>query len=102
MNIKSAGRQSDVPAVNIKQRIINTRHELVRLAGKIDLTWIDGEIAPLCSDQDRPGIVTRFVIGLLLLKHIYGLSDEGVCEPWVHDPAPLIREGLEVPKGAPL
>jgi IS5 family transposase len=28
----------------------------------------------------------RFVIELLLLKHIYGLSDEGVCERWVHDP----------------
>jgi len=26
------------------------------------------------------------VIGLLLLKHIFGLSDEGVCERWVHDP----------------
>jgi transposase, IS5 family len=26
------------------------------------------------------------VVGLLLLKHIYGLSDEGVCERWVHDP----------------
>ncbi|MET4236477.1 hypothetical protein ABIA85_009792 [Bradyrhizobium sp. LA6.10] len=23
---------------------------------------------------------------MLLLKHIYGLSDEGVCERWVHDP----------------
>jgi IS5 family transposase len=22
----------------------------------------------------------------LLLKHIYGLSDEGVCERWVYDP----------------
>ena len=26
------------------------------------------------------------MIGLLLLKHIYGLSDEGVCERWIHDP----------------
>ncbi len=26
------------------------------------------------------------MIGLLLLKHIYGLSDEGMCERWVHDP----------------
>jgi hypothetical protein len=26
------------------------------------------------------------VVGLLLLKHIYGLSDEGVCERWVYDP----------------
>src|SRR5262249_37177804 len=29
---------------------------------------------------------TQFVIGLFLLKHIYGLSDEGVCERWVYDP----------------
>ena len=26
------------------------------------------------------------MIGLLLLKHIFGLSDEGVCERWVYDP----------------
>lgn len=32
------------------------------------------------------GIETRFVIGLLLLKHIRGLSDESVCERWVYDP----------------
>ena len=67
-------------------QIINLKHELVQLAGKIDWQWIDGEIAPLYIDQGRPGIATRFVIGLLLLKHIYGLSDEGVCELWVHDP----------------
>ena len=67
-------------------QIINLKHELVRLAGTIDWDWIDGEIAPLYSDKGRPGIETRFVIGLLLLKHIYGLSDEGVCERWIHDP----------------
>ncbi len=68
------------------EQIINMKHELVQLAGKLDWAWIDGEIAPLYSDQGRPGIETRFVIGLLLLKHIYGLSDEGVCERWVFDP----------------
>ena len=67
-------------------QIINMKHELVELAGKIDWAWIDGEIAPLYSDNGRPGIETRFAIGLLLLKHIYGLSDEGVCERWVYDP----------------
>src|SRR6476620_6373383 len=66
--------------------IINMRHELVQLASKVDWDWIDDEIAPLYSDKGRPGIETRFVIGLLLLKHIYGLSDEGVCERWVYDP----------------
>ena len=67
-------------------QIINLKHELVQLAGKIDWDWIDGEIAPLYSDKGRPGIETRFVIGLLLLKHIYGLSDEAVCDRWVYDP----------------
>ena len=67
-------------------QIINMKHELVQLAGKVDWEWIDGEIAPLYSENGRPGIATRFMIGLLLLKHIYGLSDEGVCERWVHDP----------------
>ena len=61
-------------------QIINTKHELAQLAGKIDWDWIDREIAPLYSDKGRPGIETRFAIGLLLLKHIYGLSDEAVCE----------------------
>jgi transposase, IS5 family len=67
-------------------QIINLKHELVQLTGQIDWVWIDGEIAPLYSDKGRPGIETRFMIGLLLLKHIYGLSDEGVCERWVYDP----------------
>jgi IS5 family transposase len=67
-------------------QIINMKHELVQLAGKIDWAWIDSEIAPLYSENGRPGIETRFVIGLLLLKHIYGLSDDGVCERWVCDP----------------
>ena len=67
-------------------QIINMRHELVQLAGKIDWEFIDGEIAPLYSDGGRPGIATQFVIGLFFLKHIYGLSDEGVCERWVYDP----------------
>lgn len=67
-------------------QIIDMKHELVRLADKIDWDWIDGEIAPLFSDKGRPGIETRFAIGLLLLKHIYGLSDEDVCARWVENP----------------
>ena len=30
-------------------QIINMKHELVQLAGKVDWDWIDGEIAPLYS-----------------------------------------------------
>ena len=62
------------------------KHELVQLAGKIDWGWIDEQIQPLYSDRGRPGVESRFVIGLLVLKHMFGLSDQGVCERWVYDP----------------
>jgi hypothetical protein len=48
------------------------KHELAQLAAKVDWGFIDGEIAPLYSDKGRPGIPTRFAIGLLLLKQICG------------------------------
>jgi hypothetical protein len=37
-------------------------------------------IEPRYSEKGRPGIETRFVVGLLLL-----MSDEGVCERWVYN-----------------
>jgi IS5 family transposase len=67
-------------------QIINMEHELVRLSREVAWSWIDEEIAPLFSDKGRPGLPTRFAVGLLLLKHIYGLSDEQVCDRWVYDP----------------
>ena len=80
-----ATREGDLFRARLDQ-IINMKHELVQLGGKIDWAWIDAEIAPLYSDKGRPGIESRFVVGLLLLKHMFGLSDEGVCERWVYDP----------------
>ena len=80
-----ATREGDLFRARLDQ-IINMKHELVQLGGKIDWAWIDTEIAPLYSDKGRPGIESRFVVGLLLLKYMFGLSDEGVCERWVYDP----------------
>lgn len=67
-------------------QIINLDHELVRLAQKNDWQWIDEELADRFSDKGRPGTQTRFMVGLLPLKHSYHLSDEGVCERRVYDP----------------
>jgi len=67
-------------------QIINMDHELVRLAQKTDWEWIDEQLADRFSDKGRPGTETRFMVGLLILKHIFHLSDEGVCERWVYDP----------------
>ena len=78
-------RSGDLFRARLDQ-IINLKQELALLASQIDWDWVDGEIAPLYSDKGRPGLPTRFAIGLLLLKQIYALSDEGVCERWVYDP----------------
>lgn len=67
-------------------QIINMKHELVGLAEEIDWDWIDEPVAGCFSTEGRPATGTRFMIGVLLLKQIYGLSDEGVWERWVHDP----------------
>lgn len=34
----------------------------------------------------RPGLPTRLMVGLHLLKQIKGLSDEAVCAAWVENP----------------
>ncbi len=67
-------------------QIINMKQAVVRLAEEIDWDWIDNQVSDLFSAEGRPGTETRFMIGILLLKQIYGLSDEGVWERWVHDP----------------
>ena len=67
-------------------QIIDMKHELARLADAIDWEWIDGELAERFSHEGRPATETRFMVGLLLLKHIHRLSDEGVCARWVENP----------------
>ena len=73
-------REDDLFRARLDQ-IINMKHELVQLAGKVDWGWLDGEIAPLYSDKGRPGIESRFVIGLLLLKQIYGVKSRAIVTP---------------------
>ncbi len=62
------------------------KHELVVLADKIDWAWLDAELADCFSDMGRPAGPVRFMIGMFMLKHTYGLSDEQLWERWVHDP----------------
>ena len=60
-------RSGDLFQARLDQ-IINLKHELAQLAGQIDWDFIDGEIAPLYSDKGRPGIPTRFAIGLVIAQ----------------------------------
>ena len=67
-------------------QIIDMRHELVRLAALTAWAFFDERFEALYAEQGRPGIPTRLMVGLHILKHMYGLSDEAVCDRWVYDP----------------
>jgi IS5 family transposase len=47
---------------------------------------LEAHFAPYHSAAGRPGLPIRLVVGLHLLKHIEGLSDEAVRERWERDP----------------
>src|SRR4051794_32921513 len=66
--------------------IINARHPLVQLAGLIDWARFDAAFGSLYAEIGRPGLPTRLMVGLHLLKHMKGLSDEEVCAQWVENP----------------
>jgi IS5 family transposase len=68
------------------ENIIDLRHELVRLAAAIDWGFFDDAFDVFYSEEGRPGIATRMMVGLHILKHMFDLSDEEVCERWVYDP----------------
>ncbi len=66
--------------------IINMDHELVLLAENIDWGFLDEKVSSFYSKEGRPGIPTRLIVGLHILKQMYDLSDDGVCEHWVCNP----------------
>lgn len=68
------------------KNIINLGHELVRLGDFIDWARLEVHFGPYYREVGRPGTPIRLMVGLHLLKHIEGLSDEVVCERWERDP----------------
>ena len=68
------------------QNLVDPRHPLVRLAGLIDWGRFEAEFGPLYTDGGRPGLPTRLMVGLHLLKHLDGLSDEVVCARYLDSP----------------
>lgn len=67
--------------------LIDSRHELVRLAELIDWGAFSAEWSPqFVSSTGRPALPTRLMAALLYLKHIYALSDEDVVQRWIENP----------------
>src|SRR5438270_1574667 len=79
-------RQKDLlrPAL---EAIIDLGHPLVRLAREIDWHFLDGRFASVCAaGAGQPGLPTRLVAGLFILKHMHDVSDEVLCARWLENP----------------
>ncbi len=84
------GKQDKTPQLNIfdtpLKRFINLEHELCILSKRIDWDLIEQEFSVYYSDIGRPSVPIRRMTGLLLLKHIYNLSDEAIVDRWIENP----------------
>ena len=70
---------------NRLDNLIDKRHELARLSGLIDWKRFDEAFGALYAEKGRPGLPTRLMVGLHLIKHARGLSDEQACAQWVEN-----------------
>lgn len=67
--------------------LVDRRHPLVRLASLIDWERFAAAFGPLYSEGiGRPGLPTRLMVGLHLIKHMDGLSDDAVCARFLDSP----------------
>ena len=95
-------RQADLfrPAL---EAIIDMRHPLVRLAGRIDWGFLDRRFGEVYAAGDgQPPLPVRLIAGLFILKPMHSLSDESLCARFLENPlyqAPVVNDLL--PSAAP-
>lgn len=65
---------------------INMQHELVLLSRKIDWQYFEKEFSSLYSSIGQPSVPLRMIIGCLLLKRFYKLSDKTLSVVWTDNP----------------
>jgi len=67
-------------------QFIKPDHETCILADKIDWDGVSKDFKGYYKDFGRPSVPLRRMIGLVLLKYMYNLSDESVVDRWMENP----------------
>ena len=85
------GKIENTPQLNIFKvpllSFIREDHELCLLSNKIDWDLVEQEfIGYYCLDNGRPSIPIRKVVGVILLRRMFNLSDESVVSNWRENP----------------
>ena len=67
--------------------IVYPQHELILLRDAIDWGRFEKALEPVyCQNNGRPSIPVRTMVGLMMLRTMYGLSDQEVLDGWVENP----------------
>jgi IS5 family transposase len=80
--------QSDLFRKRLSNQL-NPRHELFKLSSLIPWDQLEIDFSDLYDENQvagRPAKPARLMIGLILLQHMYNLSDENVVRSWVENP----------------
>lgn len=68
-------------------QIIDLKHALVKLSQAIDWRFLEERFGSIYTDgPGSPPLPTRLMAGLAILKHMYDLSDEALCDRWIENP----------------
>lgn len=88
MALRETPHQADADLLRLELvNMIDLRHELCALAGKIDWIALEHKFGALyAAGVGRPGHPIRLMVGLQLLKYIRNASDEEVVATWVENP----------------
>lgn len=64
---------------------VSPKHELVHLSRKLEWSWLQAELENCFSHTGRPGHPIRRIVGFLILKQLYNVSDEQLTRTWVEN-----------------
>ena len=67
--------------------LLNPHNELALLASYIKWSALEKEFAPFFDKEDgKPAKPVRLITGIMILQHMYKLSDKAVIARWVENP----------------
>jgi IS5 family transposase len=65
---------------------IDLQHELILLGNEIQWQVIENQFSSYYSHTGTPSKPVRLMVGLMILKQMYDLSDEGLIASWIQNP----------------
>ena len=67
-------------------QFVDAKHPLIQLAEQIPWSKLEAALSKHYSHTGSPAKPIRLMLGLLVLKQLYNLSDENVVRDWLRDP----------------